>query len=126
MQPGQALDIDVRVVNSSDAKATVFIRALLWYAKSDNPNIVFGQWPARAGRGPVITYKEVTLGAKEAYTNKWSCTVAKDTPAGETTFRVGITLKFDKGQPEQTLWSEPLKITVKAPAASAPKAPQNP
>jgi hypothetical protein len=121
VQPGQPLDIEVRVVNTSDAKATVFVRALLWYAKSDNANVLFPTWPKLAGRGPVITYNEVALAPKEAYTHKWTANLAKDTPVGDTTFRVGITLKFDKGQPEQTLWSEPVKIAVKTPADAKPK-----
>jgi hypothetical protein len=115
VQPGGKLEIKVRIVNSTDAKSTVYIRNLLWYARSDSPQMIFAQWPKMAGRGPVITYKAVELGPKEAYSHSWSCTVAGDAPAGELTFRIGVPLKADQGKPEEVFWSAPVKLKVKGP-----------
>ena len=107
------MEVNVRIVNGTDAKQTIYVRSLLWYARSDNPHVVFAQWPKRAGIGPAITYKPVEVAAKEAYAHSWSCTLASDAPAGDVSFRVGVTLRTEKGKPEEVFWSEPVKITVK-------------
>jgi hypothetical protein len=115
VQPGQKVEIKVRIVNSTDAKSTIYVRNLLWYARSNNANVAFAQWPKMGGRGPVITYKPVELGPKEAYDHSWSCTVSGEAAAGELTFRIGVPAKTAQGNPEEVLWSAPLKLNVKKP-----------
>ena len=128
VQPGGKLDFTVRVVNSADASASFFVRTQAWYAKSDNPNIVLPEGPnAPPGMNPVLLLNklavtEVTLAPKEAYTHDWSSTLAKDSPAGDMTFRVGVPLKLDKSQPDQVFWSEPVKITVQRERRNRPLA----
>jgi hypothetical protein len=113
VQPGGKLDFTVRIINTGDTNAKLFVRTKgVWYAKSDNANIVFLAPPNGPHSEPMIVIGEVTLAPKDAYTRDLSCTVAKDAPAGEITFRVGVPVKLDKSQPDQLLWSEPVKITV--------------
>jgi hypothetical protein len=126
VEPGQKVGVRVRIVNSTDAKRTVYIRAILWYAKSDNPQIAFPEWSKLAGRGPVITYTPVELSPQESYSHDWTCTVANAMPAAETTFRVGITLKTEQGKPEEVFWSDPVKLTVQRPKATGPVSPVKP
>ena len=94
-QPGKALDINVRIVNNTDAKQTVYIRSSFWYAKSDNPQVAFAQWP------------KVAVTARRYITRPWKWrprtrmpTLGRhgpeDAPAGDVEFRVGVTLKSDR------------------------------
>ena len=113
VQPGGKLDFTVRIINTVEANAKLFVRTKgVWYAKSDNPNIAFPAPPNGPHSQPMIVIDQVTLAPKEAYTHDWSCTVASDAPAGEITFRVGVPVPVDKSQPDQILWSELVKITV--------------
>ena len=87
VQPGGKLDFTVRVINSANANASFFIRTQAWFAKSDNPNIVFPGLSVPPGMNPEISLNKlaltaVTLAPKEAYTHDWSSTVAKDCARG--------------------------------------------
>ena len=115
VRPGQDLTIKVRIVNTSDQTQTAYVRSIAWYAESDNAQVAFLKWPKKAGRGPVVTWHGVEVAPHEGYSHDWSCTVAGEAPAGELTFRIGVSVASGKhgAESEQVFWSEPVKLTVK-------------
>ena len=52
--------------------------------------------------------------AHEAYSHDWTGTISSTVAAGKLVFRIGVPVAANKsGATEKTLWSEPIKLTVK-------------